>query len=157
VVVCGDSAPALRTLFVGRKPGATIAGGISVHRRIRTDCCQQEHSNPSSVSGRTHRGVYGVGTFPRSGVRIVGVPGASEPGVSFGVAAAKALEDGELDGFWANAMGAENAVRGGVGKVVLDVRRGPPRRWRRLRKRACPQSCYGQRCPNAIVFTRGFA
>jgi NitT/TauT family transport system substrate-binding protein len=64
----------------------------------------------------------------RDGVRIVGVPGASEPGVSFGVAAAKALEDGKLDGFWANAMGAENAVRGGVGKVVLDVRRGlgPP-------------------------------
>jgi NitT/TauT family transport system substrate-binding protein len=64
----------------------------------------------------------------RHGVRIVGVPGASEPGVSFGVAAAKALEDGKLDGFWANAMGAENAVRGGVGKVILDVRRGlgPP-------------------------------
>jgi ABC-type nitrate/sulfonate/bicarbonate transport system substrate-binding protein len=64
----------------------------------------------------------------RDGVRIVGVPGASEPGVSFGVAAAKALEDGELDGFWANALGAENAVRRGAGKVVLDVRRGlgPP-------------------------------
>jgi ABC-type nitrate/sulfonate/bicarbonate transport system substrate-binding protein len=64
----------------------------------------------------------------RDGVRIVGVPGASKPGVSFGVAAAKALADGKLDGFWANAMGAENAVRAGVGKVILDVRRGlgPP-------------------------------
>jgi len=64
----------------------------------------------------------------RDGVRIVGVPGASEPGVSFGVAPAKALADGKLDGFWANAMGAENAVRAGVGKVILDVRRGlgPP-------------------------------
>ena len=64
----------------------------------------------------------------RDGVHIVGVPGASEPGVSFGVAAAKALADGKLDGFWANAMGAENAVRAGVGKVILDVRRGlgPP-------------------------------
>ena len=60
----------------------------------------------------------------RDGVHIVGVPGASEPGVSFGVATAKALEDGKLDGFWANAMGAETAVRRGVGKVVLDVRRG---------------------------------
>src|ERR1700736_1662256 len=29
-----------------------------------------------------------------------------------------------MDGFWANAMGAENAVRCGVGKVILDVRRG---------------------------------
>jgi NitT/TauT family transport system substrate-binding protein len=60
----------------------------------------------------------------RDRVRIVGVPEANEPGVSFGVAAARALEQGQLDGFWANAMGAENAVRCGVGKVVLDVRRG---------------------------------
>ena len=60
----------------------------------------------------------------RDGVRIVGVPGTHEPGVSFGVAAAKALEDGKIEGFWANAMGADNAVRRGVGKVVLDVRRG---------------------------------
>jgi NitT/TauT family transport system substrate-binding protein len=61
-------------------------------------------------------------------VRIVGVPGSHEPGVSFGVAAAKALEAGQIDGFWANAMGAQNAIRSGVGKVVLDVRRGlgPP-------------------------------
>ena len=64
----------------------------------------------------------------RDDVRVVGVPGANDPGVSFGVAAAQALADGKLDGFWANAMGAENAVRRGVGKVVLDVRRGlgPP-------------------------------
>ena len=60
----------------------------------------------------------------RDGVQIVEVPGTHEPGVSFGVAAAKALEDGLLDGFWANAMGAENAVRRGVGKIILDVRRG---------------------------------
>lgn len=60
----------------------------------------------------------------RDGVNIVGVPGTMEPGVSFGVAAARALEAGTIDGFWANAMGAENAVRSGVGKVVLDVRRG---------------------------------
>jgi ABC-type nitrate/sulfonate/bicarbonate transport system substrate-binding protein len=58
------------------------------------------------------------------GVRIVGVPGSDAPGVSFGVAAAQALADGKLDGFWANAMGAENAVRHGVGRVILDVRRG---------------------------------
>jgi ABC-type nitrate/sulfonate/bicarbonate transport system substrate-binding protein len=57
-------------------------------------------------------------------VRIVGVPGAGAPGVSFGIAAAQALASGQLDGFWANAMGAENAVRKGVGRVILDVRRG---------------------------------
>ena len=61
-------------------------------------------------------------------VRIGPVPGAAEAGVSFGVTAAKALADGLIDGFWANGMGAEVAVRNGAGAVVLDVRRGegPP-------------------------------
>ena len=55
-------------------------------------------------------------------VTIDRVPGSTDPGVSFGVAAAQALIDGRIDGFWANAMGAENAVRSGVGTVILDVR-----------------------------------
>lgn len=64
----------------------------------------------------------------KDGVRIAPAPGAAEPGISFGVTAAKALEAGKIDGFWANAMGAEVAVQRGVGTVVLDVRRGdgPP-------------------------------
>ena len=57
-------------------------------------------------------------------VRIGPVPGSAEAGASFGVAAAKALEEGKLDGFWANGMGAEVAVRGGSGTLVLDARRG---------------------------------
>jgi NitT/TauT family transport system substrate-binding protein len=60
----------------------------------------------------------------RDGITIDSVPGTMKPGVSFGVAAAKALEDGKIDGFWANAMGAENAVQSGVGEIILDVRRG---------------------------------
>ena len=52
------------------------------------------------------------------------VPGASAPGVSFGVHAAQALKEGVIDGFWANAMASEVAVRSGVGAVVMDVRRG---------------------------------
>jgi ABC-type nitrate/sulfonate/bicarbonate transport system substrate-binding protein len=63
----------------------------------------------------------------RDGVRIAPVPGASgaEGGiVNFGLTAAMALEDGLIDGFWANGMGTEVAVRRGVGTVVLDVRRG---------------------------------
>jgi ABC-type nitrate/sulfonate/bicarbonate transport system substrate-binding protein len=62
--------------------------------------------------------------FARDNVRIVGVPGADAPGASFGVVAARALAERRIDGFWANAMGAEKAVRQGVGKVILDVRRG---------------------------------
>ena len=61
----------------------------------------------------------------RDRVTIAPVPGAAGTGVvNFGVTAAKALEEGKIDGFWANGMGAELAVRRGVGTVVLDVRRG---------------------------------
>ncbi len=47
---------------------------------------------------------------------------------NFGVAAAKALQAGAIDGFWANGMGAEVAVRSGAGTIVIDARRGdgPP-------------------------------
>lgn len=64
----------------------------------------------------------------RDRIQIQPVPGATGASVSFGLTAAKALEEGKLDGFWANGMGAEVAVLTGVGTVVLDVRRedGPP-------------------------------
>src|SRR5499427_7288195 len=60
----------------------------------------------------------------RDRVTIAPVPGAAGATVNFGLTAAKALEDGKIDGFWANGMGAEVAVRRRVGTVVLDVRRG---------------------------------
>jgi len=60
----------------------------------------------------------------RDGVKIAPVPGSLEAGVNFGVTAAKALAERKIDGFWANGMGAEVAVRSGTGTVVLDVRRG---------------------------------
>ena len=46
------------------------------------------------------------------------------PNVSFGVSAARALEEGQIDGFWANALAAESVVESGHGKVLIDVRRG---------------------------------
>ena len=63
----------------------------------------------------------------RDGIKIAPVPGAaagSSPTVNFGLTAAKALEEGTIDGFWANGMGAEVAVTRGIGTVVLDIRRG---------------------------------
>jgi ABC-type nitrate/sulfonate/bicarbonate transport system substrate-binding protein len=60
----------------------------------------------------------------KNGVVIMPIPGAAGPNVSFGLSAAKALEDGKLDGFWANGMGCEVALRSGAGALVLDVRRG---------------------------------
>jgi ABC-type nitrate/sulfonate/bicarbonate transport system substrate-binding protein len=61
---------------------------------------------------------------PDRDVEIVELPGAKARDVSFGVFAARALEAGRVDGFWANAMGSETAVRRGVGKILVDVRRG---------------------------------
>jgi len=60
-------------------------------------------------------------------VKIAPVPGAFTGGggtMNFGLFAAKALEERKIDGFWANGMGAEVAVRGGFGTVIIDVRRG---------------------------------
>jgi len=62
--------------------------------------------------------------FERDDIRIAPVPGALHAGVNFGINAARALEERKIDGFWANGMGTEVAVRRGVGTVVLDVRRG---------------------------------
>ncbi len=63
--------------------------------------------------------------FERDGVDIGPVPGAfTGNSKNFGVAAAKSLEDGKVDGFWANGMRAEVAVRRGVGTMVIDARRG---------------------------------
>ena len=60
----------------------------------------------------------------RDRVTIAPVPGAAGAGVNFGVTAARALADRKIDGFWANGMGAEVAIRSGAGTLVLDVRRG---------------------------------
>jgi ABC-type nitrate/sulfonate/bicarbonate transport system substrate-binding protein len=60
----------------------------------------------------------------RDQIKVAPVPGAVGAGVNFGLTAAKALEERKIDGFWANGMGTEVAVRRGIGTVVLDVRRG---------------------------------
>ena len=65
-----------------------------------------------------------AGIDPVRDIEIVEVPGGKASNVSFGVFAAQALEEGKIDGFWANAMGAETAVSRGIGKVLVDVRRG---------------------------------
>jgi NitT/TauT family transport system substrate-binding protein len=59
----------------------------------------------------------------KNDITIEPIPGAHGSGVNFGVTAARALEQGRVDGFWANGMGAEIAVRKGIGRVILDARR----------------------------------
>ena len=64
-----------------------------------------------------------AGIDPANDLQIGPVPGVVEKTASFGLMAAKALEERKIDGFWANGMGAEVAVRNGIGTVVLDARR----------------------------------
>ena len=65
-----------------------------------------------------------AGLDPECDLEIVELPGVHERHVSFGVFAAQALQEGIIDGFWANAMGAETAIAQGTGKIHVDIRRG---------------------------------
>ena len=78
---------------------------------------------PGPVDG-LRRMLREVGMDPDRDVKIGPVPAAAGVGASFGVAAAKAMEKGDIDGFWANGMGMEVAIRNGTGTLVIDARRG---------------------------------
>jgi len=123
--------------------GAKLLAAVGQHTYwflvIRSDL-KPKHGDLSIVKGLRIGAAPGVnlslqrllveaGIDPdKNNVQIMPIPGAAGPNVSFGLSAAKALEEGKLDGFWANGMGCEVAVRRGVGTMVLDVRRGdgPP-------------------------------
>jgi NitT/TauT family transport system substrate-binding protein len=63
------------------------------------------------------------GLDPDRDVQIVDLPNGEAASVSFGVLAAGALGEGTIDGFFANAMGAELSICRGAGKIFIDVRR----------------------------------
>ena len=78
---------------------------------------------PGPVDG-LKRMLAAAGIDPNKDLSIGPVPGfAVGQTASFGLLAAKALEEGKIDGFWANGMGAEVAVKSGIGTLVLDARR----------------------------------
>jgi ABC-type nitrate/sulfonate/bicarbonate transport system substrate-binding protein len=77
---------------------------------------------PGPVDG-LKRMLAAAGIDAEKEVNIGPVPGTADRTASFGLMAAKALEEGKIDGFWANGMGAEVAVRNGIGTLVLDARR----------------------------------
>ena len=64
-----------------------------------------------------------AGIDPQRDVTIGPVPGVAGDKASFGLMAAKALEERKIDAFWANGMGAQVAERQGIGTVILDARR----------------------------------
>jgi ABC-type nitrate/sulfonate/bicarbonate transport system substrate-binding protein len=91
-------------------------GDLSIVKGLRIGAA------PGPVDG-LKRLLANAGIDPDKDVAIGPVPGTAANSVSFGLTAAKALEEGAIDGFWANGMGAEIAVRRGIGTVVLDARR----------------------------------
>jgi ABC-type nitrate/sulfonate/bicarbonate transport system substrate-binding protein len=103
--------------LVVRKDLAPRRGDLSVVKGLRIGAA------PGPVDG-LRRMLREAGIDPERDLKIGPVPGWASAGASFGLMAAHALEEGKLDGFWANGMGAEVAVRGGIGTLVLDARRG---------------------------------
>lgn len=51
-------------------------------------------------------------------------PPSNKAGISFGVAAARALAEGEVDGLWSNVLGCELAIHLAGAAAVIDTRRG---------------------------------
>lgn len=79
----------------------------------------------------------------RDNVTIAPVPNTASASTNFGLTAARALQEKLIDGFWANGMGTEVALRSGAGTVVLDVRRGDG-----------PQECFNYTCAALAVTDR---
>jgi len=103
--------------LVARTELGVARGDLSALKGLRIGAA------PGPVDG-LKRMLAESGIDPEREVTIGPVPGSSGSGVSFGMAAAKALEGGAVDAFWANGMAAEVALRRGVGALVIDARRG---------------------------------
>lgn len=129
---CAHSVPSAFPNWEGAKVIAPVSHGTYWFLVVRTDL-DVSKEDLSGLSG------CNIGAAPLvdlslqkiladlgiEDVNIGPVPGAFlGEDLNFGLAAAKALEAGLIDGFWANGMGAEVAVRSGAGKLVLDARRG---------------------------------
>lgn len=103
--------------LVVRKDLNARRGDLSVARGLRIGAA------PGPVDG-LKRMLALAGIDPERDVKIGPVPGFTVgQTASFGLLASKALEEGRVDGFWANGMGAEVAVRQGIGTLVMDARR----------------------------------
>ena len=147
----GGAAHAVPSAFPGFKGAKLIAAqaqGMYWFLVMRSDIGARR-GDLSVVKGRTIGAAPWVNTglrgmlqaagidLVRDKVNIAPVPGILGEVPNFGVMASKALEEGKLDGFWANGMGAEIAVRGGYGVVVADARRGDG-----------PKECFNYTCPS---------
>ena len=102
--------------LVVRKDLGARRGDLKIVKGLRIGAA------PGPVDG-LKRMLAAAGIDPEREVKIGPVPGVIEKTASFGLMAAKALEERKIDGFWANGMGAEVAATSGIGTLVLDARR----------------------------------
>ncbi len=151
-LVAGSAHSALAAYpnWEGAKLMATLAQGMYWLLVVRADL-DVEYGDISAVKGKyiaaapfvelgLKRMLADAGLdLERDKIKVAPAPGKIEQGVSFGVAAANSLAKGEVDAFWANGMGAETAVRAGVGKVLVDIRRGDE-----------PKKAFNYTCPALI-------
>jgi len=119
----------------GSKVLCALSHGMYWFLVVRADL-PIERGDVNGLKGLRLGAAPGVDTGLKAMLRAAGInieaegielglpPKGVPPGVSFGVAAAQALIDGEIDGFWANGMGAEVAITAGIAKCIIDVRRG---------------------------------
>jgi ABC-type nitrate/sulfonate/bicarbonate transport system substrate-binding protein len=105
--------------LIVRSDLAAVRGQLEVVKGLRIGAA------PGPVDGLIQL-LKRAGIDPKDDVQIGPVPGVVEKTASFGLMAAKALEENKIDGFWANGMGAEVAVKSGIGTLVLDARRDGP-------------------------------
>jgi NitT/TauT family transport system substrate-binding protein len=105
-------------LLVMRKDLAIARGDLTALKGLRIAAVP-------FVGAALKRILLAAGVDPdRDHIEITMPEAARRTGVNFGVAAAQALAAKEIDGFFANGMGAELAITSGLGDLVLDVRRG---------------------------------
>jgi NitT/TauT family transport system substrate-binding protein len=103
--------------LVVRKDLGARHGDLNIVKGLRIGAA------PGPVDGLKQM-LKAAGIDPERELKIGPVPGFTVgQAASFGLLAAKALEEGKIDGFWANGMGAEVAVKNGIGTLVLDARR----------------------------------
>ena len=103
--------------LVVRSDLKAVRGNLAVVKGLRIGAA------PGPADG-LKRMLERAGIDPARDLKIGPVPGFTVgQTASFGLLAARALQEGTIDGFWANGMGAEVAVRSGIGTLVLDARR----------------------------------
>src|ERR1017187_8391828 len=107
---------------MARTAAAAAAGLRAIRRSVVAIAAMVKLKQGSGPSPR--RTSSTTVPMPRRTATSAPMPLAQKPSIlrsSSAFAAVKALEEREIDGFWADGMGAEEAARRGIGTVVLDA------------------------------------